>query len=183
MIHSLHGRAALALAALLTAVLAACSGVASMRSAPDTLAGLPLHYQFVGPRALAAIQQLHGAGNIDLVDAWVAGYGDERASGMLYVGVASKRAGADALLQGMERRVAERPTPFHDLRHITVAGRDVGMLSGQGQRHFVYVVGRRVVWLSIDTGRACVALKQLLGHTPGEDTGTRCSLDGPSDNP
>jgi hypothetical protein len=147
-----------------------------MRSAPDTLAGLPLHHVFTGPRALAAIRQLHGAGKVELSDAWVAGYGDERASGMLYVGVAPDAAGARKLLQDMEQRVATRPTPFHDLRRLTVAGSDVGMLSGQGQLHFLYVTGPRVVWVSIDADRACAALEQLLGHAPGEDTAAGCRL-------
>lgn len=163
---------------LLLAGVAACSAGPSMRSAPDSFAGLPLHHVFTGPRALAAIQRLHGAGTIKLVSAWVAGYGDERASAMLYVGVAPDAAGARQLLQDMERSVTGRPTPFHDLRHMVVAGRDVGMLSGQGQLHFLFVKGSRVVWASIDEHRACAALKQLLGHAPGESA-AGCQLPGP----
>lgn len=163
--------------ALLAAGFTACAAGASMRSAPDTLAGLPLHHVFTGPRALAAIQRLHGAGNVRLVDAWVAGYGDERASSMLYVGVAPDAASALKLLQDMERRVASRPTPFHDLRRLTVAGHDVAMLSGQGQLHFLYVRGSRVVWASVDADRACAALEQLLGQG-GADDSAGCRLPG-----
>lgn len=170
-----------ALTILVVAGFTACSGARSMRSAPAALGGLPLHHEFTGPRALAAIRQLHGAGHVEIVGAWVAGYGDEHASGMLYVGIASNHAGAQQLLQDMERRVASQPTPFQDLHRITVAGRDVGMLSGQGQLHFLYVVGPRVVWLSIDRDRACAALKQLLGHAPGEDTPGGCRLDAAKD--
>lgn len=148
-----------------------------MRSAPGTFAGLPLHHVFTGARARSAIRQLHGAGEVKLVDAWVAGYGDERASGMLYVGEAANPSGARQLLQDMERRVTNRPTPFRDLRRFTVEGREIGMLSGQGQLHFLYVRGRRVVWASIGAGKACAALKQLLGRAPGNGT-TPCQLPG-----
>ncbi len=149
-----------------------------MRSAPDTLAGLPLHHVFTGPRALAAIQRLHGTGAVRLEHAWVAGYGDERASGMLYVGVAPDAERARGLMEDMERRVAGGPTPFHDLRQLAVAGREIGLLRGQGQLHFLYTRGSRVVWASIDADRACAALKQLLGRAP-VDTAGRCELPGP----
>ncbi len=147
-----------------------------LRTVPAELAGLQLHHELSGARALGAIQQLHRGATIKLADAWIAQYGDGP-SAILYVGVAASRRDADSLVVQMRRWIALGGTPFRGIHDIRESGRDVFVMSGQGHLHFLFLDGTSVVWLSADPAVACPALAEALGLAV-EDA--RCD---PADSP
>lgn len=149
-------------------VLVGCSDGPRLRSAPATLAGLELHHQLSGERALGAVHRLHGAAEIELADAWIAQYGFE-VSALLYVAIGRSPADADSLLGAIRRRIAEGNSPFQGIRDTRLFGTDIYLMSGQGQLHFLYQDREQVVLLSATPPVACAALAEILGAGDGEE--------------
>jgi hypothetical protein len=151
-------------------VILGCSGGSrGLRSAPTTLGGLELHHELTGARALGAINRLHGQAQIELADAWIAHYGEEDPSAMLYVGISGSQAEAEKLLAAMGSRIATGDTPFRRVHDVRLLGKDVVLLTGQGQFHFLFQDETQVVWLSADPPVACEALGEILGVGEGEE--------------
>jgi hypothetical protein len=130
---------------------------------------MEVHHTLTGARALDAIARLHGDSDLMVTDAWIAHYGEESPSAMLYVGAGESRDAARALLDSMVSRIGEGGTPFQPAHTVRMLGRDVLVMSGQGQIHFVFSEGSRVVWLSADPAVACRALGEVLGAEPGKE--------------
>lgn len=152
---------------LLSLVLIGCSEESQAQAVPPTLGGLELHHQLSGARALEAIERLHGGEDIEITDVSIAHYGDDTTA-MLYVGTSGKRAEAAELFTAMRDRIADGDTPFREIHDIRLFGADVYMMSGQGQLHFLFQDGRRVVWLSADPPVACPALVEVLAGGDGQ---------------
>ncbi|MGK7312868.1 MAG: hypothetical protein ACN0LA_11580 [Candidatus Longimicrobiales bacterium M2_2A_002] len=148
---------------LLATATAACGPGAPLETAPATLGGLALQHEFGGKRALQAVARLHQGGDAGVDSAWIAHYGADGPSAILYVGIAADPSTADRLIRAMEEGIATRRTPFRYSGRTTVDGRAIHRLRGQGQLHFVFVAGRKAVWLSADPGIAVPALADALG--------------------
>ena len=160
---------------LLLLALVGCSGEPLLRSAPPTVAGLELHHQLTGERAMGAIQRMHGKADIGITDVWIAQYGED-VSAMLYVSASRNRAAAKTLLTDMRDRIAEGNTPFRGIHDTRIFGADVYVMAGQGQIHFLFTDGKRVVWLSADPPVACTALAEILASDEGAEG---CGAVGP----
>jgi putative ABC transport system ATP-binding protein len=148
---------------LLTIGAAACGPGAPLETAPATLGGLALHHEFGGERARQAVARLHQGGDAGVDSAWIAHYGADEPSAILYVGIAADPSTADQLIRAMEEGITTRRTPFEYSRRTTVGDRVIHQLQGQGQQHFVFAMGRKAVWLSADPAVARRALAEALG--------------------
>ncbi|NIM49600.1 MAG: hypothetical protein GTO22_10160 [Gemmatimonadales bacterium] len=165
------------LGCITAALLLACSGGADLGSAPRFLAGLEIHHEINGPRALEAVRRLHGETPIEIVNAWLAQYGTGP-SAMLYVGTARDGEKASQIVEAMGRRIAEDETPFHGIRPANLFGSDLYTMAGQGQFHFLFQIRDRVVWLSADPPVACRALAEALSRHA--DSSCELWLDSPA---
>lgn len=148
---------------LLVTATSACGPGAPLETAPATLGGLALHHEFGGERALQAVARLHQGGDAGVDSAWIAHYGADEPSAILYVGIAADPSTADQLIRAMEEGIMTRRTPFEYSRRTTVEDRVIHQLQGQGQQHFVFAMGRKAVWLSADPAVARRALAEALG--------------------
>lgn len=148
---------------LLVTATSACGPGAPLETAPPTLGGRTLHHEFGGERALQAVARLHQGGDAGVDSAWIAHYGANEPSAILYVGIAADPSTADQLIRAMEEGITTRRTPFRYSGRTTVDGRVIHRLRGQGQLHFVFAAGRKAVWLSADPGIAVPALADALG--------------------
>ncbi len=155
-----------------TAVLAlgaaACSAASPVAGTPETLAGLPLQRKVDGTAAMQAVAGLHRSGELDLDSAWIARYGVDTPSVLLYVGIASSPDRAAGLVAEMREALSRRPSPFRYEGERNIGRRTVHLLSGQDQYHYVFTDGPRAVWVSSDAAVAPAALAQTLGLSPDD---------------
>lgn len=152
---------------LLVAATACGSGV-PLDTPPEVLGGQPLHHEFGGQRALQAVDRLHQAGSAGVDSAWIAHYGTDEPSIMLYVGIAADSHTAAERISTMKEGITTARTPFQYAGDVTVNGRTLQLLRGQGQLHYVFTIGRKAVWLSADPETAAAALADILGLDPGD---------------
>lgn len=146
--------------------MAACTAGSPVARPPETLAGLPLQRQVDGQAALEAIAALHRSGDLGLDSAWIARYGMDTSSALLYVGIARDPDRAASLVANMREALSKRPSPFRYAGQHQVGDRTVHALRGQGQYHYVFADGPRAVWLSAHAVVARAALAQTLGLAP-----------------
>lgn len=152
-------------------LLLGCSGAPRLRTAPPTLAGLALHHEVGGQKAVSAIERLHNGAEIQVRSAWIAHYG-EGPSAMLYVGVAKNGGEAGRLLEAMKGKIAEGGTPFQGLEELRWGEGSVYVMTGQGQLHFLFRDESQVVWLSADPVVAHRALREVFAGGRGAALGS-----------
>lgn len=116
--------------------------------APHRLGGLSLVSEVKGAEALAAINQLHGQ-EIDVINGYLADYRAAGAQARLWVAIASDGAAAEALTKRMTEKIGEGNSLFTGLTSLSVDGRKVYSAVGGGQRHYYFLAGDKVVWLSV----------------------------------
>jgi hypothetical protein len=137
-------------------VLTGIVGIASSRpptaggdiSLPDRIGDLPLVETESGQAAALEIGSLHGK-TIPLVAAAVGHYGLS-GEATLWVAAAASEAQAMALGEAMGEAIGQGRSPFTPLAPQVVSGATVYRLSGMGQEHMYFQVGRLVVWLAAD---------------------------------
>lgn len=128
---------------------------------PAELAGLPLNHRFDGAEALREIARLHGKG-IRMKAATVAHYEARGIVAMLYVSESYLGFSADRQLQAMTAGMEKGNSPFSRPRAFQQGGRKIYSTFGQGQAHFYYRNGRKVIWLAADDPVAFPALRATL---------------------
>ncbi|GMR13971.1 MAG: hypothetical protein BMS9Abin29_2198 [Gemmatimonadota bacterium] len=138
-----------------------CGSSPGLDRAPQRVAGLRLHHEVSGDRALTAVRQFYGDISY-VVRGWTAHYGDAP-SLILYVATTGDPAAASDLITGTVDRVAAGATPYRDPSPLRLDGSTVYRMAGQEQIHFLFRLGADVVWLSADPEVASTALANLLG--------------------
>jgi len=148
--------AAVAFAAIALALaLAACLH----HDLPDRLAGSRQTFVARGDAAMRQVRRLHGGG-LELRDAAFAVYGAGAAS--VWMAEARDTALAARFVTDMRARIGRGDTPFRVDSTATVAGREVVVLTGMGQRHWCFRTGRRVVWVAAQRRLATAARDEAL---------------------
>lgn len=156
------------LVAIVVALIANTSNPPTGQSAPSelrvpgALAGAPLVASVRGPAALQEVSRLHGK-RIDATDAVVARYGN---GSMLWISASPTALGASSLLWRMNRRMASGTSAFSTPRPQELHGRTVFTTEGQGQVHFYYQTGNKVLWLAAPPPVADAAIEGLLAIYP-----------------
>jgi hypothetical protein len=143
------------------AFLAAQPGISNSasRSAPlpAALGGQPMTAHSDGAAAVNAIEELHGRG-FGLSGGEVAQYGTARA----WIGQTRNDAGARAMIDTISQQIAEGHSLYRPTGTRQLAGHTVYALTGEGQQHFYWQSGSRVVWLAVDANRAERDLTELV---------------------
>jgi len=128
---------------------------------PPALGGIPLTALQSGEEAIASVEELHGESlGSDLIAAWVAQYGNGREAS-LWVSRSADQAGARALFARMTDKISQDTTPFTGLTPMAGSALEGYQLDGMGQKHFYFVAGTDLYWLSVDPQRAQPALADL----------------------
>lgn len=130
---------------------------ASALDVPQELAGLTLAHSQQGTEARGEIERLHGK-MIPIKDGLVAHYGTQAPMAMLYVSQAKDEKVARQQVERMTSRIRASSGPFHHLRESTRFGMTVYSTLGQGQVHYYFRQGTRVVWVAADPTIAQQAL-------------------------
>jgi len=138
-----------------------CGSSPGLDSAPRRVAGLSLHHEVVGDRALDAVRQFYGDASY-VVRGWTAHYSDDP-SLILYVASSRDPAAASDLITKTVDRVASGATPYRDPSPLSLDAGTVYRMTGQGQIHYLFRLGADVVWLSADPDVASTALSDLFG--------------------
>ncbi|MFV2007215.1 MAG: hypothetical protein ACC667_07200 [Longimicrobiales bacterium] len=138
-----------------------CGSSPGLDSAPPRVAGLPLHHEVSGDRALDAVSQFYGDVSY-VVGGWTAHYSDDP-SLILYVATTGGPAAASDLVTKTVDRVAAGLTPYRDPSLLSLDAGSVYRMTGQEQIHYLFRLGADVVWLSADPEVASTALSDLLG--------------------
>lgn len=125
---------------------------------PMELASQPLTSYLVGPDAIAAVHQLHGA-DIPLTDAEVAVYGNGLAT--IWRSSAPDAKSAAEQVASMRERIAGGGSPF-DVPHLARGRPDVYTTRGMGLRHFFFAHGASVWWVAAVPDIARRALLETL---------------------
>ena len=152
---------ALALALGLIAASTSTAVLAAELAAPPSLVELRLGHTLRGDEARREVDRLHGKG-IAFRDALVAHYEGAEGIVMLYVSEAADAATAGGQVEKMTTGIRSGKGPFTHLRERTQDGATVFSSLGQGQVHYYFRRGARVVWVAADPMLARRALAELL---------------------
>jgi len=132
---------------------------------PPSLGQLTLGHALQGDKARDEIHRLHGKA-VPFRDALVAHYEGPRGVAMLYVSEAGDEATAREQVAQMTARIRNGNGTFTDLRERTQDGVTVYSTLGQGQVHYYFRRGARVIWVAADAMAARRALADVLQYYP-----------------
>lgn len=152
---------AFVLAAAATATSAQAAGLA----APLSLGQLKLGHALQGEKARDEIHRLHGKA-IPFRDALVAHYEGAGGVAMLYVSEAGDEEMARQQVEQMTARIRPGDGAFTHLRERIQGGITVYSSLGQGQVHYYFRRGVRVIWVAADAPVARSALADALRIYP-----------------
>lgn len=127
---------------------------------PESLGELKLDHALRGEEALQAIDRLHGK-EVAGKDSFVAHYERDGVAAMLYVSKASSAGEAVRQVERMTERIRQGNTPFYHLKASDWEGTTVYSALGQGQIHYFFRKGIRVIWLAVDAAEAKQTLDDL----------------------
>jgi hypothetical protein len=102
-----------------------------------------------GPRAVAEISLLHGAG-AQLTDGYVAHYQGAAGKAVLYVGRTASEQEAAILMEQLEDRIAAGIDRFSEPEHRVVEGVRVLSVLSDGEPQYLWQARSLVVWLGLE---------------------------------
>lgn len=129
---------------------------------PEKIGTLTLTKSELGKDALSEFEQLHGKG-FDLLGGYRADYASENKTATLWVGQAKDSKSAQELATAMADKIGAGNAIFTNLQEMSISGRALYTVDGQGQQHFFYAQNDKIVWLAIDPALAPDALHSLWG--------------------
>ena len=141
------------------------TSVATEGTIPPVLGDLLLVETVTGNEGLAQVNRMHGM-DIRLVRGFIARYAGNGAAATMWVGWAESEAAAQALTDRMTAKIGPDHPIFQDFQVLTVGGRTVYSVTGQGQQHYYFRSGAAVVWLAVDGAIAQAALHDAVRRYP-----------------
>ena len=127
---------------------------------PETLGALKLVRSMQGTEALREFSGLHN-NEFPLTGGYRADYSDGAHTATLWVAQTSDSAAAAALTNDMAKKISAGNAMFQNLQALSINGRQLFVADGQGQQHYFFANGNRVVWLATDPPLAARALHEL----------------------
>lgn len=121
------------------------SGSPASPGVPQKLGGLGLINVLTSQAAIDDMSKLHGKG-VGVVGGWVGHY---QSKGTVWVGEIADENGAAQLLEAMVRRIGAGNQYFGNLRRADRDGLALFSVTGQGQNHYFYQKGNKVIWLAM----------------------------------
>lgn len=151
---------ALAILLFISALLRNETGSFSQRSLPHNIAGLSMTDTMTGDEAKREVNQLHGL-NITLQDAWIGHYGGQRAT--VWVSVSPTENDSTYLMSTMIGKIRQGNPYFGNLQEMAIDGQKIFSLNARdGQKHYVYQVDRRVIWIAAPAGNEMPFVQEAL---------------------
>ncbi len=127
---------------------------------PAKLGALTLTQTTIGADALTEFAQLHGKG-FDLASGYRASYSGEGKQATLWVGQAKDLQTAQDMTEEMAKKIGAGNAMFTDLQTLNIGGRTLFSVNGQGQQHYFYASGDKIVWVALDPSQALDALHSI----------------------
>ena len=127
---------------------------------PQTLGAFTLVRSVQGPAALREFSGLHNK-EFALIGGYRADYADGKQTATLWVAQANDETSALALTQDMAKKIGAGNRMFQNLQTLSINGREIYVVDGQGQQHYFYAKGDKIVWLAIHPTHAPDALHAL----------------------
>ena len=112
----------------------------------------------MGEAAIKEMSQLHGR-DVGMVGGWVAHY---QRNATVYVGEIADEDSASNLLEAMVSRIGAGNAIFKDLQRVRFEGQDLYSVFGQGQNHYFYQKGNKVIWIAAPTSNEAMFLRDAL---------------------
>ena len=126
---------------------------------PRSLGGMSLSGDvMMGEAAIKEMSQLHGR-DVGMVGGWVAHY---QRNATVYVGEIVDEVSAAKLLDAMVSRIGAGNAMFKDLQRVRFEGQDLYSVFGQGQNHYFYQKGNKVIWIAAPTSNEAMFLRDAL---------------------
>lgn len=113
-------------------------------SIPQKIAGLGLQKSETGPQAVENFNRLHGK-DVGATTGWVGYY---EGNGIVWVAEVANEARAYQLMDAMTRRIRAGNDMFGNLDQLRVGDQAIFTVVGQGQRHYYYQRGSKVIWIA-----------------------------------
>lgn len=139
--------------------------IATEATIPRVLGNLLLSEVVSGDKGLAQVNRMHGK-DIRLVRGFIAQYAGNGAAATMWAGWAESEAAAQALADRMTAKIGPDHPIFQDFRELTVGGRTVYAMTGQGQQHYYFRSGAAVVWVAVDSTAEQKVLHDALKQFP-----------------
>ena len=125
---------------------------------PQAIAGLRLESAMTGQEAMEELRRLHGK-DVQLAGGWIGHYEN---GATIWVGETDSAAQASQLVDAMTQRIRAGNPYFKDLQSQQVGAIMVFSVVGQGQLHYYYQRGNKVVWVAAPPGRKVAFLQAAL---------------------
>ncbi len=132
----------------------------SQQTLPHDIAGLSLTDTMTGQQAMKEVSKLHGL-NITIQDAWIGHYGGQKA--IVWISQSPGDNDADYLLNAMVVKISQGNEYFKDFEERNMEGQKVyTVAASDGQRHFFYRSGNRVIWIAAPLGQETAFIEEAL---------------------
>ncbi|UCG14280.1 MAG: hypothetical protein JSU72_07415 [Deltaproteobacteria bacterium] len=135
-------------------------------SLPQSIGSLRLEQILVGEEARQEINALHGK-ELGYRNGYVGTYGGGTRKAKVWV----SEYGAEVEAVEANKKMAEKiqameGRAFWHFQEISINSVPVYFVVGQGQAHYFFRKGKRVIWLAVDPPEARKSIRDLLGQIP-----------------
>ncbi len=111
---------------------------------PQKVAGFALQKSDAGPKAVEIFNRLHGV-DVGTIGGWVGYY---EGKSIIWMADTTGEARSAQLVDAMTRRIRAGNDTFGNLDSFRVGDLVIFTVTGQGQRHYYYQKGAKVVWIA-----------------------------------
>ncbi|CUS98341.1 hypothetical protein [Candidatus Kryptobacter tengchongensis] len=141
-------------------IISSCSKKPQM--IPQSLGELKLDKFLVGKEAREFINQMHVSGMVAGDRNEVGFYSLDTLKAVLYISKFKSSEIAEQKLEQMLIKIAHGGTPFVLHNQFRIQNRDIFLVFGMGQSHYIYADKDKLIWLSADMPISLVVLHSFL---------------------
>ena len=133
---------------------------------PQSIGSLQLENLQVGEEARLEIDRLHGK-HLDFRKGWVATYVGGGKKAKVWLSEYDSEAKATEANERMARKIqAMEGKGFWHFRQTSISETPVNFVMGQGQAHYFFQKGKKVIWLAVNPSEAKKTIRDLIGQIP-----------------
>lgn len=152
----------LVLSVFIVFLLLGCSHNAQHGLLPKSIGQFELASSIKGEEAKQSVIALHRGAKMELKEAEIGDYYAGNSQAKLWVGKAKNTSQAKILFKRMTAKISKGTSPFGMPKMKTQKGVKLMEMEAMGQKHYYYVSGDKVVWLSADTALANEAIADVI---------------------
>jgi len=128
---------------------------------PDQIFGLSLRQKLVGKEALEFVNKLH-FNNVTYEKNEIGFYEGSKGTAVIYITYYNDEKTANHNFELMTRKISPENSVFIKSSFFEYNGKNIYRTFGMGQTHFVFVSGKNLYWLSVETIWSLKFLKEYL---------------------